>query len=181
MFAFATDGVLAAVLVALAGASYGASVWFPYGPPAWWQGRPRLVGMAALAWLAITATVAIAQPRAAGIEADVEVTVHDGGRTARYRLACEYDRAGRVRGAAAVPRSHPGGRHACELLDYAAETLVDGPPLQRGCRTAGVRFGTFDGTVDGRPFRQRIVAGECIETAFVDGEVGVLVPSLRRG
>jgi hypothetical protein len=175
MFVFA-QGVLEAAIVLVAGASYGASLWFPQGPPAWWRRRPRLVPLAAVIWLAITAAVAIVQTFPAGVRSDVDVTVRDAGRTARYRLACEYDRAGRVRAPAEVERPHPGGERACELLDFAERSLEDGPSyLQLAC-PAGARSGRFSGRVRGRRFDEEIIAAECQETFFVDGETSVLVP-----
>lgn len=179
MFVFARGPVEGAIVV-LAGASYGASVWFPLGPPAWWQTRPRLVAVAAATWLAATVAVGLVQPLSAGVRTDVQVTIEDANRTANYRLACDYDRAGRVRGHVRVARAHPGGDRACALLDYAARSLEEGPSyLQRAC-PGDAPTGFFRGRVRGRPFAEHIVGAECDETAFVPGEAHVLVPPVRQ-
>lgn len=172
MFVFA-QGPLAGVIVILAGASYGVSVWFPQGPPAWWETNRRLVPLALAAWLAVTLGVAYVQTLSAGTRLDADVTIRDRTRTVRYRLACEYDRSGRVRAAAAA-NTHPGGVGACRLLDEALEVRPNGD-FQLGC-PAGTRRGEFRGRREGRSFFARVVAAECQETAFVDGETGVLVP-----
>jgi hypothetical protein len=172
LFVFA-QGPLAALIVIVAGASYGLSVWFPQGPPAWWQTNRRLVPLALGAWLVATVGVAYVQTFPAGTGLDAAATIRDGTRTARYRLACEYDRSGRVRAAAAA-NTHPGGETACRLLDEALELRPNGD-FQDGC-PADARSGEFRGRREGRTFSARVVAAECQETAFVDGEVRVLVP-----
>ena len=175
LFVFARAS-LETLVVVIAGLSYGASMWFPQGPPAWWENRPRRLAGVAAAWLAAVIAVGIVQPLPDGVRTDVTVRVRDGSRVAGYRLACEYDRAGRVRAAADVANAHPGGDKACELLDDVAGDR-DSRPLQRGC-AAGGRSGEFRGTVRDRPFHDRITAVSCEETAFVDGETSVLVPPL---
>jgi hypothetical protein len=175
MFAFA-QGPLETLLVVAAGATYGLTVWFPPGPPAWWEHRRRLVIAGVVGWAAATAAVALVQRLPAGVQTDVAVTIRGGRRLSRYRLACEYDRAGRVRRQVPTAHVHPGGEQACELIDFASRSLADGPPyLQRGC-PSGARRGHFQGIVRDRPFRADVYAADCEETAFVDGETGVLVP-----
>ena len=179
LFVFA-QGPIEAVIVVLAGIGYGASVWFPHGPLAWWQRRPRFVLVAAAAWLAVSIAVAVVQPLSAGIRTDVVATVEDGGGVARYRLVCEYDHAGRVRSEIRVHDAHPGGDRACDLIDFAARSLRDGLPyIQRLC-PAGAPRAHFVGRVRGKSFDEEIVGGDCEETAFVDGETSVLVPARGR-
>jgi hypothetical protein len=78
-------------------------------------GVPAIAGLgaAAAAWIAVTAAVGIVQPLPAGIRTDVAFAVSEDGRTAHYRLRCEYDRAGRIRRAVPGPDAHPGGMRAC--------------------------------------------------------------------
>lgn len=176
----AAEGILDEVVVVLAGLSYGASVWFPHGPAAWWERWPRLVVVTAAAWVAMIVAVGLTQPRSAGVRTDVAVTLDDAGRTARYRLVCEYDHAGRVRGEVRVARRHPGGRRACEVLDEAGRSLEENPrQLQRGC-PVDAPAARFRGRVRGRAFDERVLAGDCEETFFTYDEVNVLLPVLAQ-
>jgi hypothetical protein len=172
-----TESFLEAAVVLVAGAAYGASLWFPAGPPAWWQRRPLLIAAAA-GWIVLVAAIGIVQPRSAGVQTDVTIVVREGNRSANYRLRCEYDRAGRVRRAVGGGEAHPGGMRACEILDDAVRTGgSSGDPLQTGC-PSGRRSGQFTGTVRGEPFGERIVAAECEGDSFVDGEANLLVPAV---
>ena len=174
-FAFlAIENFMEGIAVVAAAATYGASLWLPMG--AWWQRRPLAIAGAA-AWVAIVAAIAFVQPLSAGIESDVRVTVRDGERVARYRLTCEYDRAGRLREAGAAT-THPGGKQACDLLDEIYEGQVNGPPvLQDGC-PRGAPVATFRGVIRDRRVDLDVIRGPCMEDWFAWDQAGALVPRL---
>lgn len=173
---FFVDGVMESAVIVGLGASYGASLWFPDGPRAWWERRPRLVAVAAGAWLVVVAAVALVQPLPAGVQLEADATTSDAGLTRTYRLECEYDRAGRIRAAIAVRRAHPGGIRACEILDR--ELGDERGPVQRGCPRTD-RSADYVGRFRDRPFQLEVVYADCEEAAFGDGELDVLVPLLR--
>lgn len=179
LFLFASYGTAETVVVFLAGATYGASLWFPHGPRPWWQGRPRLLGAAAAAWIAVTAAVGIAQTLPGGVRTDVAFAVREDGHTAHYRLRCEYDRAWRIRRALPGPEAHPGGVRACEILDdVVSVTGAVAESLQGGC-PPGQPSAQLTGKVRSQPFAGRVVAAECDEDYFVEGEANVLIPVPR--
>jgi hypothetical protein len=173
---FVGEGVAGTAVLVLAGVSYGASVWFPHGPRAWWENRPRLIATAAAVWLGVLAAVGIVQTRSAGVRTDVALTIRDGPHTARYRLACDYDRAWRIRSAVESPDAHPAGEQACDVLDSVTRDGEDGP-LQQGCSPGG-RTGELRGMVRGRPFEDRIAIAPCEGDSFADRQAEVLVPPL---
>jgi hypothetical protein len=172
LFAFA-QGPTELAIVLVAGAFYGLSVDLPRAGGPWWRDR-RALAAAAAVWVASLGAVELVQRESAGVQTDVTVTVEG----ARFRLACEYDRAGRVLGAVRrAGRVHPGGEKACTALEDAARTLDDhGDELQHGC-PAEARRGRVDGKVAGRPFRQTVVVAACEDDAFIGFERDLIVPA----
>ena len=161
----------------IAGAAFGASLWFPSGPRAWWEGRPVTVAVVASLWVAIVAAIAFVQPLPAGVQLEAAGTISDGERVAQYRLECEYDRAGRIRKAREGPSAHPGGVRACWILEDSVESLRS-DSLQRRCPQSD-RRGRFVGRLRGETFRFEVLYADCEYSNFADGELDVLLPIVR--
>lgn len=155
------------------GVLYALSLDLPRGRAPWWRDRRALVAAAAV-WVASLVAVGVHQRGSAGVKTDVTVTVEGE----RFRLACEYDRAGRLIGTVQRPgRPHPGGEEACELLEEAERWLREGNGyLQRGC-PRDARRGLVEGKVSGRRFRETIVVAECEDDAFLGFDRDVVVPA----